>query len=267
MVKSAERVAEALRFLAQNPAGALYSELQRGLSLPKSSLHALMNTLVETRLAVYDPANKRYALGPLMWELALAFSRQLQLVPIALPVLERISARCGETTQLAVLDGAEVVYVAKVPSRYPVQLVSDVGSRLPAYATGIGKALLACLTNEQVDRLYPDSALVRFTAATVGSKADLMGELRAIRQRGYARDEGEYSVGIRCLAVPILTAPNLPNAAMSISMPLERYIGYRETELADMLRHEADALAQRLGAVKPDEWRRINEDEAWAQSG
>ncbi len=254
MVKSAERVAQALTFLASNPAGALYTDLQRGLDLPKSSLHALLTTLVQTRLATFDENTKRYSLGPLVWELTTAFSNQIQLVPIALPHLEQIGDRFGETVQLATLDVNEVVYMAKVPSRHPIQLVSNVGTRLPAYATGIGKALLACLSEHQVHRLYPSTELARFTPATITSTAALIDELHAIRERGFARDLGEYSPGIFCVAVPILTADNLPRAALSLSIPAERYANYNERELVGGLTAEAYAIARKLGSVNPGGW-------------
>lgn len=255
MVKSAERVAEALRFLANTPSGARYRDLQRGLDLPKSSLHALLRTLVETRLATFEESTKRYSLGPLVWELTTAFSHQVQLVPMALPHLEQIGARFGETVQLATLDGNEVVYVAKVPSRHPIQLVSNVGTRLPAYATGIGKALLACLSTEQLRRLYQPGELLRFTATTLTSISALIDELNVIRNQGYATDNGEYSPGIYCVASPILTAGNLPYAAVSISMPADRYSNYKENELVEGMLPQAYAISRKLGSIDPESWR------------
>lgn len=255
MVKSAQRVATALQFLANNPSGSSYSDLQRSLDLPKSSLHALLDTLVQTKLASFDKAAKRYALGPLVWELAVAFSNQLQIVPLALPHLERLGATFGETVQLAILDHTEVVYVAKTASRHPIQLVSNVGTRLPAYATGLGKALLACLSEEQIERLYPNPVLERFTPDTLTTISQLSEELETTRLRGYATDRGEYSSGINCIAVPIVTAANVPKAAISISIPVQRYGQYDEQTLVEALVSEAYTVARKLGALSPDSWR------------
>ncbi len=255
MVKSAERVATVLEFLANNPSGSSYSDVQRGIDLPKSSLHALLDTLIHTRLASFDEVMKRYALGPLVWELAVAFSNQLQIVPLALPHLERLGATFGETVQLAILEHTDVIYVAKTVSRHPIQLVSNVGTRLPAYATGLGKALLACLSTEQIERLYPNPVLERFTADTVTTISQLMEELETTRLRGYATDRGEYSAGINCIAVPIVTVTNVPKAAISISIPAQRYVQYDEQILVDAIVTEAYTVARKLGALSPDSWR------------
>lgn len=262
MVKSAERVADALKFLASRPEGATYSDVQQGMGLPKSSLHALLQTLVETRLATFDDSAKRYTLGPLVWELTVAFSNNVQLVPLALPHMEQIADQFSETTQLAVLDGPEVVYVAKVPSRHPIQLVSNVGTRLPAYATGIGKALLACLSRRQLDQLFPNEVLETYTNQTIATKGALLDELEAVRKRGYALDRGEYSSGIFCVSVPIVAAGSHANAAMSLSIPKDRYPYDLEAAIAHALRQEAYAIAQKLGTLDPEHWRMLDAQES-----
>lgn len=255
MVKSAERVAQILQLLSDHPDGLLYSDLQRALDLPKSSIHALLDTLVTTRMASFDPENKRYSLGPLVWELAMSYSNQLQLVPLALPHLQTLRDVCGETVQLAILDNREVMYVAKVASLHPVQLVSNVGSRLPAYATGIGKALLASLSTGEVQRLYPMADLEQYTAHTHRTTAQLMEDLAAIRQRGYSIDHGEYSPGVYCLAVPILDADQKPKAAISISMPVERHDSARDDLMVQRLIEESTTISHKLGSLHPSDWR------------
>jgi len=255
MVKSAERVAQILRTLSDAPDGLLYSDLQRSLDLPKSSVHALLDTLVTTRMASFDEQNKRYILGPLLWELAMSYSNQLQLVPLALPHLQTLRDAFGETVQLAILESGDVLYVAKVASLHPVQLVSNVGSRLPAYATGIGKALLAALPSDEVKNIYPVTELPQFTPHTHRTTEQLARDLDAIRQRGYSIDQGEYSPGVYCLAIPVLDADNKPKAAISISMPVERHDASRDSLVVDRLTAESSVISHKLGSINPSSWR------------
>lgn len=263
MVKSAERVAVLLKALSKNPGGLLFSDIERALSLPKSSLHALLETMMATNLVRYDEDTNRYGLGPLVWELSAAFSQKLQLVPMALPHLDKLSDNLKETVQMAILDGSDIVYVAKSDSRHPVQLVSTVGSRLPAHATGLGKALLACLPPHRLDRLYPTDKLSSLTTSTIGSVATLAHELETTRRRGYALDAEECALGLYCLAMPIISAEHKAVAAISVSIPQDRYQPHHVEEILRQMTGETYRLSHKLGARDPDCWRTaIREDDA-----
>jgi DNA-binding IclR family transcriptional regulator len=128
----------------------------------------------------------------------------------------------NETVQLAVLDGVDTVYLARIDCSHPVRLASQVGVRLPAYATGLGKALLAGLPHEELTARLRNCSLTAFTAHTITSVVVLLRELNAIRERGYASDNEEYTPGLRCVAVPIRDRHGHDTAAMSISIPLMR---------------------------------------------
>ncbi len=258
MVKSAQRVAILLQILAQNPGGLLFSNIEHTLLLPKSSLHALLGTMISTNLVRYDEDTNRYGLGPLVWELATAFSQKLQLVPTALPHLERLSENLKETVQMALLDGSDIVYVAKSDSPRPVQLVSTVGSRLPAHATGLGKALLASLSLRRFERLYTTDDLPTFTAATIPSVTALLNELDATRRRGYAIDAEEYTLGLYCLAMPVISSEHKAVAALSVSLPQDRYHPDHVNEVVRQMTDETHRLSQKLGALDPECWRTVS---------
>ncbi len=255
MVKSAERVAMLLKILSKNPGGLLFSDIEHALSLPKSSLHALLTTMSATALVRYDADTNRYGLGPLVWELATAFSQKLQLVPMALPHLEKLSDNLQETVQMAILDGSDIVYVAKSDSRHPVQLVSTVGSRLPAHATGLGKALLACLAPHQLGRLYPSDSLPALTTSTIQSVATLASELETSRRRGYALDAEECALGLYCLAMPVISAEHKAVAAISVSLPQDRYRPHHVENILRQMTEETHRLSHKLGARNPECWR------------
>lgn len=255
MVKSAERVATLLQIMAQNPGGLLFSNLEHALLIPKSSLHDLLATMQATNLIRYDEDTNRYGLGPLVWELATAFSQKLQLVPMALPHLERLSENLRETVQMALLDGRDIVYVAKSDARHPVQLVSTVGSRLPAHATGLGKALLASLPPHRVKRLFATDNLPPLTTATIQSLTALTYDLEATRLRGYALDAEECSVGLYCLAMPIISSEHKAVAALSVSLPQDRYRADHIDDIVRQMTDETHRLSHKLGARDPECWR------------
>ncbi len=253
-VKSAARVVEVLQAVALRPPGLTFTELLDATHIPRSSLHGLVHTLAERGVIQLDAASKRYAPGPKLWELAMSYAQQLQLVPLAWPALEALRDTFDETVQMGVLNGADVVYVAKASSSHPMQMVSHVGSRLPAYATGLGKALLAGLTPAAVEALLPPS-LPRFTRDTLTERAALQAELARVRERGYARDAGEYSADVRCVAAPLVDHTGAVVAAVSVTMASERFQPEREAAIAPALVAAMQRLSAQLGCLDWHRWR------------
>lgn len=250
-----------LNALAEMPAGLSFTELLVKLDIPKSSLHALLSTLAESRMVVYYDVTKTYGLGPKIWEFSMAYYDRISVVPLAWPYLQKLRGLFDETIQLAVRDGTDVVYVSKIESTRPIQLASHVGSRLPAYATGLGKAMLACLPVTVIDQLYPLSALQRFTKNTIATVTQLKRVLTEIRQVGYSEDHGEYSPHVHCIAVPIVGWKQQLIGALSISGPEGRFPLDRDGMIA-ALRDTAQRLSAQMGAVDPEGWRQVSDEKS-----
>lgn len=136
--------------------------------------------------------------------------------------MDVLAERSGETVQLALLDGVGCVYVAISLSPSPMRLASSVGMRLPAHATGIGKALLSQLDDEEAERRLRSGPLVGMTANTVTDVAELLQTLAEVRRRGHAVDDEEYVLGCRCVAVPLTAADDGEISALSLTMPTFR---------------------------------------------
>jgi IclR family transcriptional regulator, KDG regulon repressor len=221
-VKSAIRTLEVIDLLARNPQGASFVEIQRRTGWPRSSTYNLLRTMAETGHIAFDEDERTYRIGLRLWEAGQAFTRAHDLGRVSRPFLRRASAELNETVQLAVLDGLDNVYIAKEESDHHLKLVSEIGSRLPAYATGLGKVLLASLDPEELERRLDGVELQAFTRTTLTDKAALRVELESIRRNGYATDEGEYTAGVFCVAVPIRDAGGGTPAAMSASVPIVR---------------------------------------------
>jgi IclR family transcriptional regulator, KDG regulon repressor len=250
-VKSALRVLQIIELLTQHDSGLTFIELRERLGLPKSSMHALLRTMRERGHLAFDEAERRYRLGVRYWEAGQAFMRGTDLTRLAKPYLEAISQLLGETVQLAILDGLDNVYIAKVDSDQPLRLVSHVGSRLPAHATGLGKVLLAYLDEAELQRRLKRAKLARFTDRTIADKAELIEHLTEVRARGSAFDHGEYTPGVFCTAVPVRDHRDAVVAAMSCSVPEVRVSGEIVERMLDVLLSQARALSEALGSHGP----------------
>ncbi len=220
-VKSADRALAILAAVADH--GSLrFNELVTLLGLPRSSAHALLQTLVDRGWLDLDPETRRYTVGLKAWHVGQAYTGHGDLVAIAKPVMDALARDVGETVQLARLDGIENVYIAISESIQPMRLASTVGARLFAHATGIGKALLAQLPPDEARRLVRAVPLPRFTENTVTEPAELDRIVAEARSRGHAVDDEELLVGCRCVAVPLTNDGNGLVTAMSVTAPTVR---------------------------------------------
>ena len=207
--KSAERVLDILELVTTTPDGLSRSEIAEQLGIPKSSASVLLRSLVERRYLQSDGSGRRLKLGIKAFETGSAFLHQVSLLDAAREVLDELVRELNETCHLAVLDGTDVVYLEKVdPPHSAVQLVTFVGSRLPAAWTAVGRAQLAFLPEEDL--------IGRYSPAQANARA--LKIIRAcreqIRQRQWASECGETTAGIGCLAAPVFGHAGLPIAAI-----------------------------------------------------
>jgi IclR family KDG regulon transcriptional repressor len=251
-VKSALRTLDVLELLAARSEGLTLSQICRELDCPKSSAHSLLMTLAH-RGYVRVTAGRAggapvYVLGARVFELGSAYIGSVDLVRDGQEVVKRLSDECDETVHLAGLDGRSVLYLAKHEGTKTMRMVSAVGKRFPAYGTGVGKVLLAGLDDVTLAGLFPDDVpLEQLTPNTITDPGRLRVELETVRRRGYAVDDGESTLGLSCLALPIYDVSHLV-AALSVSVPGVRFSQERSQELLRLARHSAREISLRLGA-------------------
>ena len=251
-VKSADRVLTVLDLLAAR-GPSTFSEIVVALGLPNSSAHNLLQTMVRRDYLEFDPDARTYGLGLRLWQVAQAYGGNRDLVTVARPLMQQVVDITGETVQLARLDGVENVYLAIAESPHPMKLVSAVGERLYAHATGLGKALLAAHTDEEVRTLLSGVQLPAFTPHTVTDVDALLRALDESRLRGYATDDEEYVIGCRCVAMSVRDDSGEVVAAMSVSIPTPRYSPAIAEQARTSLRAAVDELQRRLGYVAPED--------------
>jgi IclR family transcriptional regulator, acetate operon repressor len=238
-VTSIDRALRILTVIGGASRGLTLDELAARLELPKSSLHRILAALKHRRFVAQPEPGGPYFLGTELLATAFRFSDSLDLRALVHPYLARLARALNETTHMAVLDGAEVVYQDKIESSHSIKLSSVIGGRNPAHATGVGKALLAWTYPS--DRALGEWAarwesLAPRTAHTITSVPRLAAELAAVRQRGYALDLEENEAGVRCAAVPIFLGRDVPGAAVSVTLLGSRGAPERLAELGEFLR-------------------------------
>jgi len=197
------------------------AELAARTGIPRATAFRLLSTLEEAGYVVKE--NGDYRLGIKCFVLGNIVGADLDLRQVAHPHLVALRDRTGETTQIAILDNWQVVYLERVLSPRPVGFMrSRAGAILPAYCTGLGKTLLAFRPEADVAQWAATQTFKAVTPHTITSRKRLIEELRAIRARGYGIDEQEREVGVRCVAAPIRNHEGEVVAAISVAAPSER---------------------------------------------
>jgi DNA-binding IclR family transcriptional regulator len=234
-VKSAQRTIEVLELLGRCPGPLSLAELHQRLGYPKSSLSMLLRTLVVLGWLETDPTGTRYRIGLHALLVGTAYIDGDPVVAAAREVMAWLAETTTETVHLARLDGDDVIYLATRESQHYLRPMSRVGRRLPAYATSLGKALLA----ESAATIPTD--LRAITPYTIVDPAALAADLALSRSRGYAIDDEENVVGLRCFGAAI-RRPGPVRDAISCSVPVARLVPGREEQIVAALLTARDRL-------------------------
>ncbi|MFB4195271.1 IclR family transcriptional regulator [Streptomyces carpaticus] len=240
-VKSAVRTVELLEFFAGRPGMHSLADVQSALGYPKSSLYMLLRTLVELGWVETDPTGTRYGIGVRALLVGTSYIDGDEVVAAARTTLDRLSDETTETIHLARLDGTSVVYLATRQSDHYLRPFTRVGRRLPAHSTSLGKALLATYPDERIRELLPRE-LEALTEHTITDRERLIEELTVVRERGYAVDREENTLGLTCygVAIPYRTPAR---DAISCSIPVARLTEAHEQRIREALLHARDRLA------------------------
>ena len=221
-VQSVHRALSILEMLANNPDGLGVIELSEKLKLPNSTSHRLLKTLIARDFVYQNKENERYYVSMKLAQLSSNIINNIDLRQIARPYIEQLSQAVNEVIHLSIRDDNSVVYIDKVESNRTLRMFSQIGKRAMLHCTGVGKALLSGLTDEQIKAIINQTGLTKFTENTIVSMDDLFKEIETIRANEYALDREEHEEGIYCISVPIKDYTGHTVAAFSISGPVER---------------------------------------------
>ncbi len=196
------------------------SDVARRTGLSRAAARRFLLTLAELGYVAFD--GKRFSLTPRVLGLGYAYLSSHTVVDVAQPILERVSERLHESCSLSVLDGAEIVYIARVPTNRIMSVTISIGTRLPAHATSMGQVLLGSLTSAELDDYFRAAELKPFTSHTLTSEAQLRAHLARVAQQGYSLVDQELEAGLRSIAVPVRDRAGRVIAAMNVSSHVAR---------------------------------------------
>ena len=221
--------------------------LSKHLKFPKSTTHRILHTLESLGYVERSETNK-YRASLKFLELGGQVADRIDFIEIAHPFMQRLAAQTGETVNLGILDGLEMICVDKIKSEHVLSLDQSVGSRQKAYCTGFGKAVLAFLSEQELAILLEGHTISPDNQKSVKSKIELETELTNTRSKGYSVDNEEGSAGIRCVGAPIFNHEQKVIAGISIAGPSLRIKMDHMTRLGKLVRETADDISRRLGA-------------------
>lgn len=238
-----------------NGRGLTLAEVARELNLPKTSAYRLLVTLEQRGYAERDEDGGRYSLGLRVLTLASTLLNDLDVRRVGLPYLTQLNRQVRETVHLVVLDQNqhEVVTVERIEGQSPLSLRTQMGSRRPMYCTAVGKAMLAFLEQDVLERVVAEG-LPAITARTITDPRCLAAELQEVRSRGYATDDEEFTVGVRCIAAPLFDHRNGVVGAVSVAAPAFRTSVPQVVEFSGPLMDAARGISERLGFRPAMNW-------------
>lgn len=247
-IRVVEKTIRVLRVLSDGKPRTL-TEISQEVDINKSTTFRLVATLINHKFLEIDESTSRYRLGLACLELVRAYQSGNDLLRVARLELKNLQLATKETIHLASLDGMEIVYLDKQESLHAIGLMSSrVGSRAPAYCTGIGKALLSHIDPEVILESIKSSNLKRFSEKTIVDPDELVKHLEEIRRRGYALDEGEHEYEVRCVAAPIFDYTGEVIAAVSVAGPKSRIDPVDQNEeLIQCTLQTAQKISAKLG--------------------
>lgn len=251
-VQAVERALKILIVLAEAGTPLTLTQIRDKTDLNISTAHRLLHTLMNDGFISQDKDTGKYMLGLRTFEVGHAALYSMDIRTTARPFLQELVDRCNETANLAILDQDEVVYIDQIESLNMIKIFARVGSRGPAHCTGAGKALLAQLTERELERFLQNRIpLQAYTDLTICDPAVFRQEMGRIRKNGYSLDNGELEDGVRCVAVPVLDFENKAIAAISVSGPDTRLTDpFIAERLIPEVMAAADKISERLGHRK-----------------
>lgn len=246
-IQSLERAFAILEEVARNREGINLVDLSRAVGLHNSTAFHLVKTMAQLGYVSQVRDSKRYRIGSRLFTLATGALEENALLALATPVLETLTRETGEAGHFAIRSGNDVVVIARTAGSGLLQMVDRTGAQRPAHATALGKVLLAALSDDQIRQCLGPDALRKFTAKTLVERDALLREIREVRRKGIAYDDGEFDAEIRCVAVPVHDFAGRVAGAVGISGPVWRLSLQSLQDKAQQVRAAAGRISAQLG--------------------
>ncbi len=250
-VKALERALLLIGIVAEADSLSL-TDLSQRAGIPASTAHRLLITLQNFGYLEFRPDSQQWSIGVEAFRIGSSFARRIKVVDAGRPMLRELMAQTGETANMAVADSGDVVFVSQVETHEPIRAFHRPGTRAHMHASGIGKALLAHFDAARLDTWMRDKGLAAYTDNTICEPQALRRELETTRNRGWAIDNEERTLGMRCVAAAIYNAHGEAIAGISVSGPTVRIPDRVLNEYGVLVRQAADRITESIGGAPPE---------------
>src|SRR3954469_4658145 len=250
-VQSVDRALSIIETLAEDDEGYRLSDLAIRTGLSTSTVHRLLGTLENRRFVQFDRAESKWHVGARAFTVGATFARRRNFSAQAVPYLRKLRDLTRETANLAVVDDEFIIVLTRMESREIMRSLTKVGGRVPMVTSAVGKAVLATYSDEDVGAVIRHHGMPRLTERSIVRPSDLFKDLATIRKQGFAVDDEEAEMGLRCVAAVVHNALAEPLAAISVSGMTSRITDERLPEVGHIVRETAGELTAALGGVMP----------------
>lgn len=247
IIQSVERALKILNLFDEYTTELKITEISEKMELHKSTVHSLLKTLQKHNYIDQNPENEKYRLGLKLIERGNFVISSIDIRQIAKKYLLDLSKKTGQTVHLGILNGQEGVYIDKVEGKTAIIRFSKIGKGIPLHATAIGKVLLAFEEPKEVQRILTGYQFIKQNEYTIINEEDFLNELEIVHQQGYAVDNQENELGVRCIAVPLINHENKVIASISISTLISQVNDDKLVEIIKLLKQTGLEISKKLG--------------------
>lgn len=248
-VQSVDRALEIIDILEDEPQGLGVTPLSKKMGVSKSTIYRLLSSLLIKEYVRQNEETQKYHLGLRLMQLGQTVTNQIDIRQVAAPVMERLVQDTGETVHLVVQEGYEIVYIDKIENQATIRMFSNIGKRAPMHCTGVGKAILSNLEDEEIENIIKENGLEKFTNNTITDPHKLKEHLKEIQMLGYSIDDEEHEIGIKCAASPIFNFKGEVIAGISVAGPIMRINDNKIQHMAKEVLKASKEISESLGAL------------------
>ena len=247
IVQSVDRALSILEVLSDYEDGLGITEISEKVGLHKSTVHRLLSTLIYKGYVEQNHINNKYKLTLKLFEIGNKRVENMDLVEVARPYLKELVEKTNEVAHLVVSEGTEIIYVAKEESQNTIRTHSRIGHRRPLYCTAVGKSILSHMSDKEINDIWNKSHIEKLTEHTITDFEKLKECLCEVREKGYAVDEQENEVGVRCVAASIFNHKGEVCGAISISGSIISFTDEKLEEFSKLIIEYARKISKKLG--------------------
>jgi DNA-binding IclR family transcriptional regulator len=240
-----------LEAVAQESEGLSNAEISRKLEIPKSSASYILRTLEKQGYLNRNPETGKYRVGLKVLSLSRGALTGIDVREVALPIMRHLMEKTNLTCHLAILDGSDAVYIEKVEPQGFIRMDTWVGRRMRVHATSVGKALVAHISQERLEKIIAESGMEKRTAKTITTLPRLLKDLERVREQGYAVDDEENNMGARCLGAPVFNQNGVIEASLGLSGTINQVNPNTMPRIIEALKDAARHVSMQLGYRAP----------------